>query len=203
MPKKSLCIQVPKTQGEKTLTIANKLAIRNEELEIQRNAVSIYVPLIRQPSEEELATFRNQVPKFQVKTRVFPERNRRQKTLTDVLEKLPPHLLKNLPRALDVVGDIAIVEIPVELKTRESLIGEAILKTHRNVRTVLAKAGAVSGTYRLRHFNVIAGEPKTSTVHKEFGCKYYVDVAKAYFSPRLSHEHERVAPLVQQDEIVV
>jgi tRNA (guanine37-N1)-methyltransferase len=30
-----------------------------------------------------------------------------------------------------------------------------------------------------------------------------VDVAKAYFSPRLSHEHERVASLVQPGEVVV
>jgi tRNA (guanine37-N1)-methyltransferase len=68
---------------------------------------------------------------------------------------------------------------------------------------VLGKAGAVSGTYRLREFEVIAGERRTATVHKEFGCEYYVDVAKAYFSPRLSHEHKRVAELVQKGETIV
>jgi tRNA (guanine37-N1)-methyltransferase len=55
----------------------------------------------------------------------------------------------------------------------------------------------------LREFEVISGEPRTDTVHKEFGCKFYVDVAKAYFSPRLSHEHKRVAELVQKGETVV
>jgi tRNA (guanine37-N1)-methyltransferase len=89
------------------------------------------------------------------------------------------------------------------LKAYENLIGEAILKTHRNIRTVLAKAGAISGTYRLREFTFIAGEHKTQTVHREFGCQYHVDVAKAYFSPRLSHEHQRVASLVQTGETVV
>jgi tRNA (guanine37-N1)-methyltransferase len=68
---------------------------------------------------------------------------------------------------------------------------------------VLAKVGAISGTYRLREFAIIAGEPRTATVHKEHGCKYYVDMAKAYFSPRLSHEHNRVASLVQKGETVV
>ena len=77
------------------------------------------------------------------------------------------------------------------------------MKTHKNVRTVLAKAGAVSGTFRLRELSVIAGEPRTDTIHKEHGCRYYVDVAKAYFSPRLSHEHKRVASLVQNGETVV
>ena len=204
MLKESLCIQVPKIHGEKTLSLANKLGISNRELEIQKNAHSIYVPLIRQPSEKELAILKMQVPDFHLATRAFPERKLREKTLVEVLEnRLTPHLLASLPRALDVIGDIAVIEIPPELKPHESLIGEAILKTHKNVRTVLAKVGAVSGTYRLREFEIIAGEPRTDTVHKEYGCKYHVDVAKAYFSPRLSHEHKRVASLVQKSETVV
>lgn len=111
--------------------------------------------------------------------------------------------MASLPRALDIVGDIAIIEIPAELKAHERLIGEAILTVHKNVRTVLAKAGAVSGTYRLREFEVVAGENKTATLHKEYGCKYHFDIAKAYFSPRLSQEHKRVASLVKKSETVV
>ena len=88
------------------------------------------------------------------------------------------------------------------MKTYEKPIGEAILETHKNIKTVLAKAGAISGTFRLREFTFVAGERKTQTVHKEFGCQYHVDVAKAYFSPRLSHEHMRVASLVQEGETV-
>jgi tRNA (guanine37-N1)-methyltransferase len=71
------------------------------------------------------------------------------------------------------------------------------------MRTVLAKAGAISGTYRLREFSVIAGEPKTETIHREHGCQYYVDLAKAYFSPRLSYEHKRVASLIEEGETVI
>jgi tRNA (guanine37-N1)-methyltransferase len=204
MLKESLCIQVPKIHGEKTLVLANKLKISDRELEIQKNAHFIYIPLIRQPSKKELTILKTQVPDFQLATRVFPERKQREKTLVEVLEnQLPPHLLASLPRALDIVGDVAIIEIPPELKAHESLVGEAILKTHKNIRTVLAKVGAVSGTYRLREFDVVAGEHRTNTVHKEYGCVYQVDVAKAYFSPRLSHEHKRVASLVQKDETVV
>jgi tRNA (guanine37-N1)-methyltransferase len=204
MPKESLCIIVPKINGEKTLILTNKLEMRNRELEIQKNAHFIYVPLARQPSETELAMLKTQVPDFQLATRAFPERKQEATTLAEVLEKqLPPNLLDSLPRALDTIGDIAIIEIPPELNAHASLIGEAVLKTHKNMRTVLAKAGAVSGTYRIRELAVIAGEPRTDTVHKEHGCKYYVDAAKAYFSPRLSHEHNRVASLVQTGETVV
>jgi tRNA (guanine37-N1)-methyltransferase len=55
----------------------------------------------------------------------------------------------------------------------------------------------------VRKFEVIAGESKTETIHKEHGCTYYVDVAKTYFSPRLSHEHNRVASQVSEDETIV
>jgi len=204
MTKTSVCIKIAKIHGEKTLTLVNKLGIGDRELEVQRTASHICIPLSRQPEESELSTLKTQVPDFQLAKNVFIEKKQQGKTLAEILEnRLPPHLLAGLPRALDVVGDIAIIEVPPELKTHEKLVGDAILKTHRNIRTVLAKAGVVSGTYRLRDFEVISGEPRTATIHKEYGCKYQVDVAKAYFSPRLSHEHERVASLVQKGETVV
>ena len=204
MTKTSVCIKIVKIHGEKTLNLVNKLGIGDRELEVQRTASHICIPLSRQPEESELSTLKTQVPDFQIAKNVFIEKKQQGKTLAEILEnRLPPHLLAGLPRALDVVGDIAIIEVPPELKTHDKLIGDAILKTHRNIRTVLAKAGVVSGTYRLRDFEVISGEPRTVTIHKEYGCKYQVDVAKAYFSPRLSHEHERVASLVQKGETVV
>jgi tRNA (guanine37-N1)-methyltransferase len=204
MSEQSLCIKVTKIDGEKTLILTSKLGIINRKLEIRKNKTHIYIPLLRQPEEKELSMLEAQVPDFQLATNVFTKKKQQRKSLAQVLEdRLPPHLLASLPRALDIVGDIAIIEIPAELKAHERLIGEAILTVHKNMRTVLAKAGAVSGTYRLREFKVIAGENKTATIHKEYGCKYHVDIAKAYFSPRLSQEHNRVASLVKKSETVV
>jgi tRNA (guanine37-N1)-methyltransferase len=204
MSEPSLCIKVTKIIGEKTLILTKKLGIIDRKLAIRKNRKHIYIPLLRQPEEKELSMLKAQVPDFQLINNVFTKKKQQRKTLAQVLEnRLPPHLLASLPRALDVVGDIAIIEIPAELKAHERLIGEAILTVHKNVRTVLAKAGAVSGTYRLREFEVVAGENKTATIHKEYGCKYHVDIAKAYFSPRLSQEHNRVASLVQKGETVV
>jgi tRNA (guanine37-N1)-methyltransferase len=204
MSEPSLCIKVAKINGEKTLILASKLGVIDRKLVIQKNKTHIYIPLLRQPAEKELLMLKAQVPDFQLTTNVFIKKKQQRKSLAQVLEdRLPPHLLASLPRALDIVGDIAIIEIPAELKAHERLIGEAILIVHKNVRTVLAKAGAVSGTYRLRGFEVVAGENKTATIHKEYGCKYHVDIAKAYFSPRLSQEHNRVASLVKKGGTVV
>jgi tRNA (guanine37-N1)-methyltransferase len=204
MAREALGIKVPKKQGEKIIALANRLGLSDRELAVQSDAESVYVPLVRQPTEKETNALREQVPEFQLEPHVFDERSRPEKTLAEALKnELPPDLLASLPKALDVIGDIAIVEIPPDLKPHEKLVGEAILQTHKTVKTVLAKAGAVSGTYRLREFSVIAGEARTTTVHKEYGCQYHVDVAKAYFSPRLSHEHKRVAALVREGEVVV
>ncbi len=165
---------------------------------------SLCIPLVKQPDDNELAMLKAEVPDCQLRTKLFTEKNVAAESLIQILkDKLPPNLLNILPQALDVIGDIAIIEIPTDLKSYENLIGEAILKTHRNIKTVLAKAGAISGTYRIRNFTFIAGEHKTQTIHREYGCQYHVDLAKAYFSPRLSHEHERVASLVQPGEDVV
>jgi len=204
MSETSLCIKVKKIHGEKTLILANKLGLTHRELKIQQNTNYIYIPLIRRPEENELPKLKAKLPDFELATKVFTKKKQQRKTLHQVLEnQLPPHLLASLPRALDVIGDIAVIDIPPELKAHERLIGEAILKTHKNVQTVLAKIGAVSGTYRLRELEIIAGEQKTTTVHKEHGCQYHVDVATAYFSPRLSHEHNRVASIVQKSETVL
>jgi len=204
MSKEATCIKVPKAYGEKAIVTANKLKIVNKELEIQRDKTFIYIPLLYQPSENELKTLKKQAPECKVSAYAFPERKKRVKTFVELLEnELPSHLLASSPRAMDLVGDIAIIEIPPELDVHKRVIGEAVLKTHKNVQTVLAKAGVISGTYRLREFSVIAGEPKTDTVHKEHGYKYYVDLTKVYFSPRLSHEHNRVASLVKDGETIV
>jgi tRNA (guanine37-N1)-methyltransferase len=204
MPKKSPCLKVQKEHGEKAIVLANKLKIVEKTLEIQRNKNFIYIPLVRKPSENELETMKKQIRNFEILTCTFSEQKKQVKTFVELLEdKLSPHLLASLPKAMDIVGNIAIIKVSPELDAYKGIIGEAILKTHKNVRTVLAKVGAISGTFRTREFSVIAGEPKTETVHKEHNCQFYVDLARAYFSPRLSYEHKRVASLVREGEIVI
>jgi tRNA (guanine37-N1)-methyltransferase len=200
----SKCLKIPKKQGETALALAKKLGLMNKRLEIQRDKTHLYIPLLNKPPRNELKSFREQIHSFEVVTHLFPERKRQQPSLAELLkDKLPKSLLSKLPHAADLVGDIGIVEIPSELQPYKGIIGETILEASKNLRTVLAKAGPVSGSYRLREFMTIAGVPKTETVHNEYGCRFCLDIAKAYFSPRLSYEHNRVASLVQEDETVV
>jgi tRNA (guanine37-N1)-methyltransferase len=203
MPRPSVYIKVQKSQGEKTIILATKLGLADKSLVIQREEASICIPLVREPEGIELSTLKSQISKFTIYTAVFSEKQLPPETLTQALQdKLPLELLGKVPQAFDIIGDIVVIEIPPQLKAYQSLVGEAILQTQKNVTTVLGKAGDINGVFRVRDYNYIAGENKTKTIHKEFGCQYHVDIAKAYFSPRLSHEHERVAALVQDGETV-
>jgi tRNA (guanine37-N1)-methyltransferase len=160
--------------------------------------------LIRKPLPKDIEEFEKGLSGFEVSTCRFLERTKRSPKLANVIEdKLPPHLLASLPHSIDFIGDIAIVEIPPDLEVHREVVGEAILKTHKRVHTVLAKSGAVKGVYRLRELKTIAGIGKTETVHREHGCLFHVDPTKAYFSPRLSHEHDRVASQIRNDETII
>ncbi|MGC8997953.1 MAG: class I SAM-dependent methyltransferase [Candidatus Bathyarchaeia archaeon] len=204
MQKEAICLKVPKNEGEKAIKTAHKLGLISKELEIQRDNAHIYIPIIRSPLQDEVQTLQKQTASLEITIHKFPERKKHPKTLMEILEgELPPHLLACVPRAMDIVGDIAIIESPPELEAYKKDIGNAILLFHKNLRTVLAKAGAIKGEYRTREYTLIAGEPKTETIHKEHGCLYHVDLAKAYFSPRLSHEHKRVASMVKEGETIL
>jgi len=60
----------------------------------------------------------------------------------------------------------------------------------------------VNGNYRLRTLEFLAGVNRTVGYYKEFGCTFKVDVARTYFSPRLSTERGRIAKLVKEYETV-
>jgi len=201
---KAPCIRVEKTYGEKTIVIAKRIGLLDRDLRVQREQDYLYIPLIRKPQKADLKELETNLPQFEVLQREFLERVERPPKLVDQLsDKLPPHLLASLPHAIDFVGDIAVVEVPPELEDCKAVVGKAILATHKQLSTVLAKSSAVGGEYRVREFETIAGVDKTKTVHREHGCVFHVDLAKAYFSPRLSHEHNRVASLVEEDETVL
>lgn len=134
----------------------------------------------------------------------FDERKRQIQSLSEALAGvLPPNLLNMLPRSMDLIGRIAIVEIPPELESHKRQVGEAVLKVHRGVETVLAKMGAVSGERRLRPLETIGGTGVTETVYREHNCTYWLDPTKVYFSPRLSQERWRLAQKAESGEVVV
>lgn len=108
--------------------------------------------------------------------------------------------LLEISSAFDVIGDIAIIKIPPPLESRSQLIGEQIIERMKNVLTVLAQKSDVSGEYRVREVEYVAGVEKYETEYKESGCRFKVNVRSVYFSPRLSTERLRISSQVKDGE---
>lgn len=114
-----------------------------------------------------------------------------------------PWELKLVPRSHDVVGDVAVIRITDALSHRAKEIAIEVAKDNKHVRTVLRQTSPVTGDLRLRQLEWLFAERRTETIHKEFGCVFKTDLAKCYFSPRLSFERMRIAKQVKPDEVVV
>lgn len=109
---------------------------------------------------------------------------------------------RKAPRAFDVVGDIVLVRIPDELLDRSAEVGEALRAFVPGARLVGRDEG-VHGPERRRTLVPIAGEGGWRTRHRENGLELEVDLAAAYFSPRLGREHARVADAARPGESVL
>lgn len=200
---KSRCLIVEKELGSRLIPTLKKLNLLNKGLRIERAENLILVPLSKKPSDAEKAILLSGFPDLKFSEALFRQRRRPPK-LADALQGvLPPNLAKALPKSMDFVGDLAVVTIPPGLESYKAQLGSAVLKTNKGVRLVLAKASPVAERFRLRRFEAIAGEGGTETVHKEFGCRYKLDLTKVYFNPRLSGERDRVAKKVKDGETVV
>ena len=103
--------------------------------------------------------------------------------------------------AFDQIGSIAILE--VRGNEDPKLIAGQIMQNNRNIKTVALKASELRGKYRVRKLKIIAGEKTTLATYKESGCVFELDVAKVYFSPRLSFERQRIAEQVKNGEKIL
>ncbi|MFQ5998406.1 MAG: class I SAM-dependent methyltransferase family protein [Candidatus Bathyarchaeia archaeon] len=115
---------------------------------------------------------------------------------------MPEHR-EMLRSSLEILGDIAVIKLQTKLESSGTEIAHAIMKKNKGIKVVLQQIGPVKDEFRLRPVRWIAGEKRTSTIHREHGCSFRVDLTKSYFSPRLQTEHLRIARLVANGEIIV
>ncbi|RXA21399.1 class I SAM-dependent methyltransferase family protein [Methanosarcina sp. MSH10X1] len=187
---KRQCIKVPKKIGEPVRRILLELEMLDNSVKISGDEMFLYLPLTREPAPEELSS--------------FPEGIELNECDFELQEKKPvPEDLLGFSPAYEIIGDIALLEDPDLDAQKASRIADALLRTQPNVRTVLKPLTPVIGEFRVREFEVVAGEPRTETIHREYGCRYKVDLARAYFTPRLSTERSRILSWVKEGDVVV
>ena len=128
--------------------------------------------------------------------------------MTRMLKKALENILsdvetKEIVSAFDQIGDIIIVRIPDSLISKKKVIGKALLQQVKTAKSVFYQSSPVEGDFRTRNLELIVGERKTETEYKENGCRFIVDVEKAFFSPRLSTERERISNLVNEGDVII
>jgi tRNA (guanine37-N1)-methyltransferase len=191
-------IKVPVKAAESVRRYLKERGLLDAELVPARGDDFVVFPVKMVSGEDIYAGLQGELVRFD-----FAERPSRPGGLKEVLKKsLSESELEGAPSSFDIVGDIAVVHIPAALRSKASLIGEAIMKAHRSVRVVLGEASRFEGLYRTRKYVHLAGENRTYTVHRENGCRFIVDLSTTYFTPRLSGERMRIASLVSKTELV-
>lgn len=187
---KRQCIKVPKKKGEPVRRRLLELEILDNSVKISADEAFLYLPLTREPASDELESFSNEIELLESDFK--PQE-----------KKTVPEDLLGFSPAYEVIGDIALLEDPELDKEKASRIADALLQTHSNIKTVLKPLTPVIGEFRVREFEVVAGEPRTETIHREYGCRYKVDLSRAYFTPRLSTERSRILSQVKEGDSIV
>lgn len=189
---KTLCVKVKKEEAEKAKRKLQERGLLDHSFSPKAVGRFVFFPVT------------GTTKGLKVVECVLEKREQRPRSLAEALQQSgvePSGILSSF----DIVGDIAIVEIPRELSKRKGIerkIANAIMAVHPGIKTVAKKGGPISGVYRTRKLKVIAGKRTTETIHTESGCRFKLDVSKAYFSPRLSFERQRISSLVKPGETV-
>lgn len=189
-PVKSLALKVPKRFGEEARKKLVNSNILKKNLIITRDEKFVYFPIIaRIKTAHKIISTDFEIARTRIKT------------YRDIIT-VPEDLKTYLPKSFDIIGEIAVVKVAKELSDYKKAIGDAILNANKNVKTVAVDEG-VKNEYRIRKLNVVSGDHKTETIHREHGIRIMIDLAKAYYSPRLATERIRVARQVKEGEIVI
>ncbi|EEB74761.1 class I SAM-dependent methyltransferase family protein [Thermococcus sp. AM4] len=184
-----LAVRVPKREAEKVRRKLLELGVLAKEYAVRREGEFVLFPV----TEE--------VEGFELVEAEFERLEKRPHSYREVVE-VPDGVRPLLPSSFDIIGDIAIIELPEELMPYGRAIGEAILRVHRHIKAVFAKGSKVEGEYRVRELIHLAGEKRTETLHRENGIRLRLDVAKVYFSPRLATERMRIFRKAKPGEVV-
>ena len=202
--KETFAVIIPKEDAERALRTLRSLKLSSSRFKLAHTNRTVVVPLEHEPSTMEIKEIKEQCTNAQITEASFEQMRKRPRNLAESLQgKIPKKFHPILPRSFDIIGEIATIDIPQELLQFSSIIGEGVMEMDPHVRLVLRKSSEIAGTFRTRRLEAIAGTGSTETTHREFSCLFQLDVARAYFNPRLSHERLRVARQVRNNECVL
>jgi len=188
-----LCIRVPVKEAEEVKKELIRKDLFDKEHYLKKDKEFVYFPVKKR--------FRTEY-KYEFVHKLLKKKKPRTSLKSSLTRKLSKKDLAFLRTSMDIIGNLAILEIPKELEKKEKLIAKEVLRTNKNIRTVLKK-GKHEGLFRTQRLKYLAGEKTTEAVYKENNVILKLDVGKVYFSPRLSNERKRIYKQVRKGEDVL
>jgi tRNA (guanine37-N1)-methyltransferase len=186
MTVKSLGIKVPRGLGEQFRRSLVELGLFDSSRRITSDECHVYIPI--QPLNEDAEKMLQSIGHFDLAEIDFTPEERR----------LNPEDILGYRPDFEVIGDVAIIG-----PDNEKEVASALMSICKSIRTVIVPISDVEGEFRTRRFRHVAGEVRTTTIHREHGLRYRIDLEGAYFSPRLGTERLRVAGQVKPGDFVL
>ena len=113
---KSCALVVVLSKGQIAVNIARNMRLIDHSLRIVSTRDELCIPLVRPIDESESSRLSDTLGQIRVEEQEFGERSQRPRTLREaVKDNLPPELLAIVPKSFDVIGQIAIIELPGQL----------------------------------------------------------------------------------------
>jgi tRNA (guanine37-N1)-methyltransferase len=123
------------------------------------------------------------------------QKEKKRQSLKDVLKRdsrFSAEELRFLPRSFDVLGSIALIQIPFNLENKAKIIARKLLELNKNIKAVYGK-GKFYGRLRKPKLRWLAGKKIEETFYKESGCLFKLNVKTCFFSPRLATDRLDIA----------
>ena len=186
-----LYVKVPKKQAQQVRDELSEKGMLNFDYEFIKKNEYLLIPV-----NERVKGF--EIVEFKAEKRVLKPRTLK-KALKGVLSEKELILV---PKRFDLIGKVAVLDIPDAIKHRSKDIAETLIRINPTIVTVCRETGLTEGTFRLKPVEVILGE-RTVTEYIESGVRMRLDVSSVYFTPRLSSERLRIAREVKGAERVL
>ncbi|MCE4601630.1 MAG: hypothetical protein F7B18_00425 [Desulfurococcales archaeon] len=183
------CIEVRKTRGEDARKALYRHGVLARDLKIRVEGDYLLLP----------------VKNVEKASRILEGLGIYYKPCREVFEEArKTHRAPSIEASYVLVGGIVVINPRrgIEDLSYYKREAEKILDTIKQARSVYLKWGT-HGTYRLPRLIHLAGVDDTTTIHKEYGLRFKVDLSKVYFNPRLSYEHRRVAESTSDEDKVL
>jgi len=194
---KKECIRINKKEGEKAIQLLKKYDLLISSLKIKKEEDTIIIP-VEDSEKARLLLIENGIKNEKCYSS-FQEKTRN-------IDKLIDEVLRNggiWRSSYHQVGDIIIFNARTEEETKKlEITAKKLLEFFPYFKAAYAKIKTI-GEHRTPQLVYLAGEKRTITIVKEHGIRFYVDIKNAYYNPRFSEEHHRIASMVKDNETIL